>query len=70
MSSRTKAVSIVIPTFNEVSNLEIIISNNGSTDETYSFLEKISKEDKRIKRKTAFPRLGKTSFFFFKAARP
>ena len=30
-------------------NLEIIISNNGSTDETYSFLEKISKEDKRIK---------------------
>jgi len=26
MSSRTKAVSIVIPTFNEVSNLEIIIS--------------------------------------------
>lgn len=30
-------------------NLEIIISNNGSTDETYSFLENISKKDKRIK---------------------
>ena len=30
-------------------NLEIIISNNGSTDETNAFLEKISKTDKRIK---------------------
>ena len=30
-------------------NLEIIISNNCSTDETNSFLEKISKTDKRIK---------------------
>ena len=30
-------------------NLEIIISNNGSTDETYSFLERISRKDKRIK---------------------
>jgi len=29
-------------------NLEIIISNNGSTDETNAFLEKISKTDKRI----------------------
>jgi len=30
-------------------NLEIIISNNSSTDETNLFLEKISKTDKRIK---------------------
>jgi len=30
-------------------NLEIIISNNGSTDETNLFLKKISKTDKRIK---------------------
>ena len=30
-------------------NLEIIISNNVSTDETNLFLEKISKIDKRIK---------------------
>ena len=30
-------------------NLEIIISNNGSTDKTFSYLEKISQTDKRIK---------------------
>ena len=30
-------------------NLEIIISNNNSTDETNLFLKKISKTDKRIK---------------------
>lgn len=30
-------------------NLEIIVSNNGSTDETASFLDDISKKDKRIK---------------------
>jgi dolichol-phosphate mannosyltransferase len=66
MSSRTKAVSIVIPTFNEVSNLEIIISKISQylkkniyeiiivDDSSYDGSEKVLLKLKRKKRYLRF----------------